>query len=300
MAATEQNPGPRRSLKGFDAVKQAGRDLSARYGSNIVTNHLLLKRRKDHSNTQIRVHGFRYLFLSAMVVFLTAVVLDMPVGSFRGQWPGSLRSWAGFFTDLGKSGWILYPTGIFLIIGFGINWRRLHVRNQLILAKWMSAAGYIFVAVGVSGLIATILKRVIGRARPMHYEEHGAFYFQPFSDASYASFPSGHSTTSGAIFAAVAIFFPKLRYPALVLAVWLGFSRVLVGAHYPSDVVAGVAFGAWYAYFSALFFARYDILFTTDENGWPVRRRGYELVRFWKRRRGVFFRSRGANVPHKD
>jgi len=290
LAATNQNPDPLRSPRGFDALKRAGHNLLARYSFNIAANRSLLKRRKEQSSTRVRVRGFRYLFLSAMVVILTAVVLDLPVGAFRRQWPDNLMDAAGFVTDIGKSGWILIPTGVFVIVGFGIDWSRLHPRSQLMLAKWVSASSYLFVSVGISGLIAATLKRLIGRARPMHYEEYGAFYFQPFSDASFASFPSGHSTTSGAIFAAVAIFFPNLRYVALVLAVWLAFSRVLVGAHYPSDVVAGVAFGAWYAYFSALYFARYDILFTTDENGWPVRRRGHELVRFWKHRKGVFNR----------
>ncbi|MEX3011873.1 phosphatase PAP2 family protein [Hoeflea sp. TYP-13] len=268
---------------GTNGIQRAGRQLSQRIRSNVTANRALMKRRRKNRNLSIRVHGFRYFFLVAMTVFLAAVVLDNPVGAYRGKWPPEILWWASELTDIAKSGWILVPTGLLVLIGFGLDWSRFRARTQLTLAKWVSASGYIFLSVGLSGLIVAILKRLIGRARPVHFEELGAFDFQPFSNASFASFPSGHSTTSGAMFAAIAIFFPRMRFVALVLAIWLGFSRVLVGAHFPSDVIAGVAFGAWYSYFTALFFARYGILFTTDENGWPVRRRGYELTRFWVR-----------------
>ncbi|MCY6383196.1 phosphatase PAP2 family protein [Hoeflea prorocentri] len=262
------------------SMRAVGRRLSDRFRSNVVANRSLLKRRQSFIKRSFRVRGWRYLFLTVMVVILVAVVLDNPVGAYRHQWPADILRWAFRLTDIGKSGWILVPTGILVLAGFLIDWSGFKARTRLVMAKWVAASAYIFLSVGISGLIVAVLKRVIGRARPVHYEELGAFYFQPFSNASFASFPSGHSTTSGAFFAAVAIFFPSLRFPALVLAVWLGFTRVLVGAHYPSDVIAGVAFGAWYAYFTALFFAGYGILFKVHENGMPVRRPGYQLQKF--------------------
>jgi len=267
-----------------DSVKHALARVSSRFRDNVSANRALLRQRRVSRPAMPRVRGWRYLLIVGVVVIMTAVVLDMPVGAYRTQWPPEVMHWAARLTDIGKSGWILTPTGILLIVGYALNWQWFSSRTRLALAKAMSACAYIFLSVGVSGLIATILKRVIGRARPVHFEDAGAFSFHPFSDASYASFPSGHSTTAGALFAAVAIFFPALRIPALLLAIWLGFTRVLVGAHYPSDVIAGLAFGAWYAYFSALVFARYGFIFTYDAKGWPVPRRGVALVRLWRRR----------------
>ncbi|WP_419907062.1 phosphatase PAP2 family protein [Hoeflea sp.] len=261
-------------------IRQAGRKLTDRFRTNLAASRAFLKSRRANGDADTPVHGYRYFFLTVMVVFLVAVVLDNPVGAYRNQWPTDVLKWAHRLTDIGKSGWILVPTGVFVLACYFLDWRGLQARTRLTLAKWVAASGYVFIAVGMSGLIVAIAKRLIGRARPVHFEELGAFYFQPFSNASFASFPSGHSTTSGAFFAAIAIFFPALRFPALVLAIWLGFTRVLVGAHYPSDVLAGLAFGAWYAYFTALFFAGYGFIFKIDKNGLPVRRKGYELQKF--------------------
>ncbi len=259
------------------------RAFSDRFQSNMKANRVLLEKRRGTRPAMPRVHGWRYLLIVGVAVVMAAVVLDLPVGAYRAQWPPEVLLWANRLTDIGKSGWILVPTGMVVVVCYAIDWQAYTSRGRLFFAKAMSASAYIFLSVGVSGLISAILKRVIGRARPMHFEEEGAFAFNSFSDYSFASFPSGHSTTAGAFFAAIAIFFPSLRLPALLLGIWLGFTRVLVGAHYPSDVIAGLAFGAWFAYFTALVFARHGFIFTYDSKGWPVRRRGVDLVRLWRK-----------------
>lgn len=282
MAQDELDSGDKPEAKA-DQPRLAKR-ITERFRNNISINRTLLKKRRESRPAMPRVRGIRFFFIVGIAVLLAAIVLDLPVGNYRRQWPDDVQYWADRLTDIGKSTWILVPTGVLVIAGYGLNWQHISSRLRLALAKWISACAYIFLSVGVSGLIVAILKRVIGRARPVHFDELGAFAFKPFSDASYASFPSGHSTTAGALFAAIAIFFPALRVPALILGVWLGFTRILVGAHYPSDVIAGLAFGAWYAYFTALVFARYGFIFTYNEKGWPVRRKGSELIKLWRMR----------------
>lgn len=275
--------------KAASGLKKGIGAIAGRFGGNVGANRAFLNNRRSGKRAlqPIRIHGVRYFFVTATMVILAAVVLDLPVGSYRGQWPGEVIGWASQLTDFAQSGWILVPTGVVVLVCYLIDWGRFRARTRLALGKLLSVCAYVFLSVGVSGLIAAILKASIGRARPVHFDELGAFYFNSFTlDASFASFPSGHSTTAGALFAAIAIFFPALRLPALILGLWLGTTRILVGAHYPSDVVAGLAFGAWYAYFSALFFARYGILFTTTDSGWPVRKSGYGLLRRWRRKRG--------------
>jgi len=58
-----------------------------------------------------------------------------------------------------------------------------------------------------------------------------------------ASFPSGHTTLAASI--AFSYFFAKSKYTILfILAMlWVGFSRIFVGVHYPLDVLAGIIYG---------------------------------------------------------
>lgn len=63
------------------------------------------------------------------------------------------------------------------------------------------------------------------------------------------SFPSGHTSAS---FAAATVFYrhlpKKLGVPAMILAVLIGFSRLYVGVHYPTDVLAGAILGTLIGY----------------------------------------------------
>ncbi len=59
-----------------------------------------------------------------------------------------------------------------------------------------------------------------------------------------SSFPSGHSASAAAFAAGVALETPAVGAGVSVLAAAVAYSRVYVGVHYPSDVIAGVALGA--------------------------------------------------------
>lgn len=121
-----------------------------------------------------------------------------------------------------------------------------------------------------AGILVHLLKLLIGRARPELLNELGAYSLTPFAgEWSYESFPSGHSTAIGALCGALAMLTPRLRPVFLLLALVIGVSRVIVGAHYPSDVAAGLLLGVWTAMAFAFIFARYKWLFRFDEKGWP-------------------------------
>jgi undecaprenyl-diphosphatase len=57
------------------------------------------------------------------------------------------------------------------------------------------------------------------------------------------SFPSGHTMTAFSIALVVSYFYPSLEGPLLFLALSIAMSRVVLGMHFLSDVLAGVVLG---------------------------------------------------------
>jgi membrane-associated phospholipid phosphatase len=205
--------------------------------------------------------------LAVAVVIASMFVLDAWSVSYARRLPSDLIVAAQRFTDLGKSGWFLWPTGIALLALAAIDSPALPRFSRRVLAAFAVRLGFIFLAIGLPSLFATIIKNVIGRARPF-VAGNDVWAYEPFTwHARYASFPSGHATTAFAALVAIGAIFPQARALMWIYAVLIALSRVIITAHHPSDVIAGAIIGAAGAILVRNWFAARRLVFAVGTDG---------------------------------
>ena len=139
--------------------------------------------------------------------------------------------------------------------------------------------------IAVSALVVNVLKYGVGRARPMNFSKLGDLSLHPFAmEASFASFPSGHATTMGVIFGLGLLMLPQRKWMLLAVTLAIASTRIFVGAHYPSDTVAGFGLGCAVAIASALVFTRLGFIFRHTPKGLPVPKTTFRLFRRARKR----------------
>jgi len=135
-------------------------------------------------------------------------------------------------TKLGESHYYLIPAAILAFV----CWRTRPVTAR--------RAALLFMAVAGTGIAAIILKLLIGRMRPDLLLDHGLTGFAPFRlDSDFHSMPSGHSATILSVAVVAAAIWPRQAAAFVALGLAIALTRVFVGAHYLSDVIAGALLG---------------------------------------------------------
>lgn len=201
-------------------------------------------------------------------VATTILLLDVPVSTAVRQLPLWLISIFDTLTDLGKSGWLLFPLGLLLLGLAAISGRNVSRVTRLVLVSFALRLTFVFAAIALPGLLVTVLKRLIGRARPFVEPDGGSFILVPFGwSADYASIPSGHATTAFAAAVAIGAVWPRARAIMWIYAFLVATSRVVVTAHYPSDLLASAFFGILGALLVRHTFAIRRLGFVVDRTG---------------------------------
>jgi membrane-associated phospholipid phosphatase len=207
--------------------------------------------------------------LVAAAVIVAAIVASMfLLDAAASEWARHLPQWvteaADEITNFGLSGRFLYPLGFIILLLAALTGPWLPPLTQGVLAALIARFVFLFIAIGLPSLFDTIVKRLIGRARP-YIEPHGnPFFYKPFSwSPEYASMPSGHATTATAAAIAIGAIWPRSRVVMWACALIIMFTRVAINVHHPSDVMAGGLVGVvgalmvrrWFAARGLVFFA---------------------------------------------
>ena len=165
-------------------------------------------------------------------------------------------------TNVGKSDRYLVPSVILFLVTAFLDWSLYRRKAKAWLLRFFGQSAFLFGSVAGSGILVNIIKIPIGRARPKLMENLGPIHFEPFSIGyDFASMPSGHSTTMGAVTLAAALWFPKMRWLILPLGFLLAATRIAAQAHYPSDVVSGFALGFLVALLFARWLGKHNVVF---------------------------------------
>lgn len=140
--------------------------------------------------------------------------------------PRWFRWWMILSTRFGD-GWFWYAMGVAVLLWGG--------------PERFAALGAAALATFFGVLIFRTVKNASRRPRPCELEPHCWSSILP---PDQFSFPSGHSITAFAIAVPLTLFFPELRVPLFFVASSIAASRIILGMHFLSDVIAGSMIGA--------------------------------------------------------
>lgn len=177
-----------------------------------------------------------FFLIWSSLVLLSYFFLDIKIARFlHASVNLQINHIANLVSNFGVGGYYLLGFFILFLAGNFI------FKNQRISRESL----FLFLSVAIPGLICDLLKMLFGRGRPVMLFDHHlyGFYFLKFHSTLW-SFPSGHATTIAGVMVALSLLYPR-RWPVFFTVIILvSLSRLVVEAHFLSDVMMGGYLGA--------------------------------------------------------
>jgi len=186
---------------------------------------------------------FSIFGLLLLIIFMSANI-DVGLHKIVNDFSNSFNNiyFKEFFiniTKLGSSLWYFLTSLMFFIFSFFLK-KKINNKYQSFCNRLKIDSLFFFVAMLITGVLTQIIKHVVGRPRPNHSIIENNFNFSFFSlDSSFHSFPSGHTSTIFVIALCFSLLLPKIKYFFIFFSSIIAFSRVVVGAHFLTDIIGG-------------------------------------------------------------
>jgi membrane-associated phospholipid phosphatase len=201
-----------------------------------------------------------------LLAIILAFMVDEPVTAYLRLRPeGWLYRLAGWLSQYGDWPFLLLA-GILIVVMLFIYGR--HELSRVFFV--------ILIAGMLTGLSATIIRGTVGRTRPNSQVQQG--FYGPYHNAhwtfgryQFGSFPSGHTATVMGLAAALSMWRRNFGTLFTLFAMAVGWSRLALGRHYFSDVVAATIWGGIVA---PILFSVLDAKF----QHWPAGFSSHKLV----------------------
>jgi lipid A 4'-phosphatase len=262
------------ALIGLARMAQGGHFLSDVVFSGLIVTgvslllHGAIVANEPLARWTVRLRPPRRVALPALgllvLLLLSIAFVDRPLARFFHESDPGFRDVFQFITQFGLAkGYLIITALLFVALRLAALGAERARAYALILLNARRALFLLLVLLS-SGLIADIVKVIAGRARPKLLFADGVYGFTwGAAHADYWSFPSGHASNIVALAVALFLLWPRGAPLYAAAALLVAASRVIIGAHYLSDVLAGAVIGASVAWLVWRGFARRGIVLGT-------------------------------------
>lgn len=203
--------------------------------SDTPTRALFLDAREISARLRITLPVSAVLLAAALIAWLT----NADTAIFQAiQASDTFTASRPFFEAYSKWGPALFYLPFLGVLGFGLLRKR---------ARWRTLGmAYLMAQLTGSVLLVHLVKLATGVPRPhIGLLPHALFQLSGFAQSLHSTFPSSHAAdaTIGAVFAWTLLRSRAASTAALAAVLLMAVSRLIVGMHYPSDILAGIAVG---------------------------------------------------------